>query len=51
MCKLLKVSRSLVYYHLNNRESNSLNEDSEIEKHIIKFFIEAKITMAPKKLK
>jgi hypothetical protein len=31
MCKLLKVSRSLVYYHLNNRESSYSHEDSKIE--------------------
>ena len=31
MCNLLKVSRSLVYYHLNNRESSHSYEDSEID--------------------
>lgn len=51
MCKLLKVSRSLVYYHLNNRESNSLNEDSEIEKHIIKIFHRSKNNYGTRKIK
>ncbi|MFY9612507.1 MAG: IS3 family transposase [Tissierellaceae bacterium] len=51
MCKLLKVSRSLVYYHLNNKESNSSNEDSEIEKHIIKIFHRSKNNYGTRKIK
>lgn len=51
MCKLLKVSRSLVYYHLNNRESCSSNKDSEIEKHIIKIFHRSKNNYGTRKIK
>ncbi len=51
MCKLLKVSRSLVYYHLNNKNSNSSNEDSEIEKHIIKIFHRSKNNYGTRKIK
>jgi len=51
MCKLLKVSRSLVYHHLNNRESSSSNKDSEIEKHIIKIFHRSKNNYGTRKIK
>ena len=51
MCKLLKVSRSLVYYHLNNKESNTSDEDSEIEKHIIKIFHRSRNNYGTRKIK
>ena len=51
MCKLLKVSRSLVYYHLNNRESSYSHEDSKIEKHIIKIFHRSKNNYGTRKIK
>src|SRR5690625_4150653 len=51
MCKLLKTSRSLVNYHLNNRESCSSNKDSVIEKHIIKIFHRSKNNYGTRKIK
>ena len=38
MCSLLKVSRSLVYYHLNKEELDASDKESKIEKHIIDIF-------------
>ncbi|MCG4584989.1 hypothetical protein L0P56_05725, partial [Anaerosalibacter bizertensis] len=37
MCKLLKVQRSLVYYHLNKEPSTPYNEESIITKHIERY--------------
>jgi len=51
MCKFLKVTRSLVYHHLNNRESSSTNEDSEIEKHITEIFRRSKNNYGTRKIK
>lgn|SRR5690625_1362691 len=51
MCKLLKVTKSLVYYHLNNRESNPSSNDSEIEKYIIKIFYRSKNNYGTRKIK
>ena len=51
MCKLLKVSRSLVYYHLNKKESNGCDEDSKIERHIIKIFHRSKNNYGTRKIK
>lgn len=51
MCKLLKVSRSLVYYHLNNRETNYSNDDLEIKKNIIKIFRKSKNNYGTRKIK
>lgn len=36
MCRLLEVSRSLVYYHLNKEESDALDEKSKIEKALLR---------------
>src|SRR5699024_2598102 len=51
MCSLLKVSRSLVYYHLNKKESKASDEDSKIEKHIIKIFYRSKNNYGTRKIK
>ncbi len=51
MCKLLKVSRSLVYYHLNNRETNSSDDGLEIEENIIKIFHRSKNNYGTRKIK
>src|SRR5699024_10902731 len=51
MCSLLKVSRSLVYYHLNKKESKASDEDSKIEKHIIKIFHRSKDNYGTRKIK
>src|SRR5699024_7711426 len=51
MCSLLKVSRSLVYYHLNKKESKASDEDSKIEKHIIRIFHRSKNNYGTRKIK
>ncbi len=51
MCSLLKVSRSLVYYYLNKKESKSSDEDLEIEKHIVKIFHRSKNNYGTRKIK
>ena len=38
MCKLLEVSRSLVYYHLNKEPSPPSREEEVIEKYIKEIF-------------
>lgn len=51
MCSLLKVSKSLVYYRLNKKESNTSDEDSKIERHIIKIFNGSKNNYDTRKIK
>ena len=51
MCKFLKVSRSLVYYYLNERESSFSSEESELEKHIIEIFHRSKNNYGSRKIK
>ena len=38
MCKLLEVSRSLVYYHLNKNPNAPSKEEEIIEEHIKEIF-------------
>ena len=40
-----------MYYYLNNKGSNSLNKDFEIEKHIIKIFHRSKNNYGTRKIK
>jgi len=49
MCRLLKVTRSLVYYHLNKEKSGALDEEDEIKSHIIDIFYKSKTTMVQEK--
>ncbi len=51
MCRLLEVSRSLFYYHLNKEESDALDEESEIEKHIIDIFHKSRNNYGTRKIK
>ena len=51
MCNLLKVSRSLVYYHLNQKKSKVSDEDSEIEKHIVRIFHRSRNNYGTRKIK
>ena len=51
MCKLLKVSRSLVYYHLNKEETDASNEESKIEKHVVNIFHKSKNNYGTRKIK
>lgn len=51
MCRLLEVSRSLVYYHLNKEESDVTDEESKIEKHIIDIFHKSRNNYGTRKIK
>lgn len=53
MCKLLKVPRSLVYYHLNKRkEVNKISEEEiKLENEIIKIFRESRNNYGTRKIK
>ena len=51
MCRLLKTTRSLVYYHLNKKESASSSEESQVEKHIIDIFHKSKNNYGTRKIK
>ena len=46
MCKVLKISRSLVYYKPKNKRA-----DKEIENHIIRIFKESKNNYGSRKIK
>lgn len=46
MCKVLKISRSLVYYKPKNKR-----KDKELEKHIIRIFKESKNNYGSRKIK
>ncbi len=54
MCRLLKISRSLVYYHIKHRENmqkDRLSEDEIIlENKIIKIFKESKNNYSTRKI-
>ena len=51
MCKLLKVQRSLVYYHLNKKPSASCNEESIIKSHIKDIFKRSRNNYGTRKIK
>ncbi|PSJ32116.1 transposase [Peptostreptococcus russellii] len=51
ICRLLEVSRSLVYYHLNKEESDPSDEESKIEKHIIDIFHKSRNNYGTRKIK
>lgn len=51
MCRLLEVSRSLVYYHLNKEESDATDEESKIEKHVIDIFHKSRNNYGTRKIK
>jgi len=53
MCKLLKVPRSLVYYHLGKRqEDNKVSEEEvKLENEIIKIFRESRNNYGTRKIK
>jgi len=53
MCKLLKISRSLVYYHLNKRSKTRTvsEEDVEIENSIIRIFRESRNNYGTRKIR
>jgi len=53
MCKLLKVTRSLVYYHLNTRQKcNRISkEEVELENEIIRIFRESRNNYGSRKIK
>ena len=46
MCKLLGISRSIVYYQRKNKR-----KDIELENHIIRIFIESKNNYGSRKIK
>ena len=46
MCKVLKISRSIVYYQRKNKR-----KDIELENHIIQIFTESKNNYGSRKIK
>ena len=46
MCKVLKISRSIVYYQRKNKR-----KDIELENHIIQIFKESKNNYGSRKIK
>ena len=46
MCKVLKISRSIVYYQRKNKR-----KDIELENHIIRIFQESKNNYGSRKIK
>lgn len=53
MCKLLKIPRSLVYYHLNNRKklSKVSEEEVKLENAVIRIFRESRNNYGTRKIK
>lgn len=53
MCKLLKVPRSLVYYHINNRQkANKISkEEVKLENAVIRIFRESRNNYGTRKIK
>ena len=49
MCKLLKISKSLVYYHINKRKevTKISKKEAKLENAAIKIFIKRSIIMVP----
>ena len=51
MCDFLKVSRSLIYYHLNKKDSYSSNEESILTHHIKEIFRKSRNNYGTRKIK
>jgi putative transposase len=53
MCKLLKVPRSLVYYHINTRQKASKisEEEVKLENAVIRIFRESRNNYGTRKIK
>lgn len=51
MCKILKIQRSLVYYHLNKEPSNPCNEEDIITNHIKDIFRHSRNNYGTRKIK
>ena len=51
MCKLLKVSRSLVYYHMNKEISTNSSEELIITNHIKSIFKRSRNNYGARKIK
>ena len=51
MCKFLKVSRSLIYYHLNKKDADSSNEESLLTNHIKEIFRRSRNDYGTRKIK
>lgn len=51
MCKLLKVSRSLIYYHLNKKDTYSSNEESILTNYIKEIFKRSRNNYGTRKIK
>lgn len=53
MCKLLKISRSLVYYHLDNRNKTSKvsKEEVKLENSVIRIFRESRNNYGTRKIR
>ena len=51
MCKLLEVSRSLVYYHLNKKPNALSKEEEIIEEHIKEIFRLSRNNYGTRKIK
>lgn len=51
MCRFLKVERSLVYYHLNKKDSTSSNEELIVTKHIKNIFRRSRNNYGTRKIK
>ena len=51
MCEFLKVSRSLIYDHLNKKDSYSSNEESILTHHIKEIFRKSRNNYGTRKIK
>lgn len=51
LTRLLEVSRSLVYYHLNKEELDAKDEESKIEKYILDIFHRSRNNYGTRKIK
>lgn len=51
MCKLLEVSRSVVYYYLDKEESDVPDEESKIARHIVDIFKKSRNNYGTRKIK
>lgn len=51
MCEFLKVSRSLIYYHLNKKDTDSSNEESILTNHIKEIFRRSRNNYGTRKIK
>jgi len=51
MCRLLEVSRSLLYYHLIKEKSDASDEEAKIKKHIVDIFHKSGNNYGKRKIK